>query len=248
MASFVVTICGYDCSISYSSIHEEINADQNAVRYGYKDELWSVLTKVAKSSKIKAAVKYTGGGRFQDLVHMSVAMINNIRIRKFYLAMDLLAKIKLYHTSLFWNHWFGFFKILEADYSNGGLFHEEVVDKIEDELNEEYTTEFTLITKKLDRIDPTMLDYITIKVDGIENNDDKMLILTYIHSKLDLIEYYIHVAENPGGLVKTIVPHSLSTLQGIKKQLLMLREKALNTKVKKITYGINIGYPEGYEG
>lgn len=246
IASFIVVLCQFDFNLSYSSIREEINADQNAVRYGYKDELWSLLTKISKSNALKANVKYEKRGRFEDLVSMSMAMLNNIRIRKFYLAMDLLAKIQLFHTSLFWNHWFGAMNLSKQDFDTSGLFHESNVDKIEEELESEYVNEFALFTKKLDRLEPTMLDYISIKVDSIETNDDKMMILTYIHSKLDLVEYYIHVAENPGGLVKVVVPHSLSNLQSIYKALLNLRERAMNTKVEKIKYGINIGYPEGF--
>ena len=248
MASLIVTLCQCDFDLTYSSIREEINADQNVVRYGYKAELLSLLDKVLKSSSMKAQVKYNAknGSRFDNLVHMSCAMINSIKIRKFYIALDFFAKIQLLHTSLFWNHWFGFIPVIKNAFGTGGIFHESSVEKIEEEIDSEFVNEFSVFTKKLDRLEPTMLDYISIKVDSIETNDDKLMILTYIHSKLDLVDYYIHVAENPGGLVKVVVPHSLANLQAIRKELLRFREKAMNTKVEKIKYGIYINYPDGF--
>ena len=96
------------------------------------------------------------------------------------------------------------------------------------------------------RIDPAELDYIALELNNIKSNDDKMMLVSYIYSKLDIIDYYIALidSKNP----KYSVPHSRESLVQMKQRLNDYRIQAINRKLPEVNYGISIQWPTGYEG
>ena len=61
-----------------------------------------------------------------------------------------------------------------------------------------YMTEFfDFRMKRFKRIDPRKIDYIEIQRQSIRNNDDKMILLNYIYTNLDRINYYLAILDNP---------------------------------------------------
>ena len=111
-----------------------------------------------------------------------------------------------------------------------------------------YYNEFFLFKKELKRIDPAEIDYIDVKISGIKNLNDKMMVISYLHSKLDLVEYYISILENKKTARKYNIPHTLSQLQNLRKRLLQLREIALKFKIPEKNKHVLVSWPEGYEG
>ena len=98
------------------------------------------------------------------------------------------------------------------------------------------------------RIDPGLVDYVIVKKSGIKSNDDKIMLISYIYSKIDLINYYITLMSNPVDSKKYIFSNTLSDLIRTKNELEKLRVEILNYKIPETHYGIQIMYPDGYTG
>ena len=75
-----------------------------------------------------------------------------------------------------------------------------------------------------------------------------MMVVSYIHSKLDLVEYYIAIMENPNMIKKYNIPHTLSQLKAIRLRLLDLRKAALKQKIPERNRHVLVSWPDGYEG
>jgi hypothetical protein len=99
---------------------------------------------------------------------------------------------------------------------------------------------------KLKKIDPADIDYIGLKVNDIRSNDDKIMIVSYIYNKLDIIDYYIALIDSKSP--KYSIPHSKESLIQMRNTLDKYRIDAINRKIPEVSYGINIQYPTGYEG
>ena len=65
-------------------------------------------------------------------------------------------------------------------------------------------------------------------------------------SFLDIIDYYIALidSKNP----KYVIPHSRESLMQMRDRLEKYKQDAIDRKLPEIRYGIQIQYPEGYEG
>ncbi len=123
--------------------------------------------------------------------------------------------------------------------------HERAEKAIEDQ----YICEFFVFGgKQLKRIDPNDIDYAEIKLQGIKNESDKLMVASYINSKIDLVDYYISLMENPKTAKKYIIPHSLDNLYSLKKRLLKLREDAIKFKIPARNQHMLVQWPSGYEG
>ena len=99
--------------------------------------------------------------------------------------------------------------------------------------------------KKLKNIPRSIIPYIQIEIESIKDDIDKNLIVGYIVSKLDLVDWYIELLDT--GSNKYIVPHTRLYLVNFKKELLKLYKMAMN-KVPADRTKNRIPYPEGYEG
>ena len=117
-----------------------------------------------------------------------------------------------------------------------------------DSIVENYYTEFFFGKKKLSKIDPAELDYIDIKTNEIKNENDKMMLISYIHSKLDIIDFYLGILKDPKLAKKYNVPNSADQLERMRTRLLTSRENILKYKIPERNKGIIIAWPENYEG
>ena len=112
-----------------------------------------------------------------------------------------------------------------------------------------YMREFGLFgKKKLEKINPYDLDYIDLKIDQISSDVDKMMIVSYIHNKMDMVNFYLDILEDPTASKKYNVPHGTNYLLSVKKQLELLRDKAMKKAVPPKLPDIYVAYPAGYEG
>ena len=73
-----------------------------------------------------------------------------------------------------------------------------------------------------------------------------MMVVSYIYSKLDTIDYYIALidSKNP----RYVIPHSRESLISMRNTLEKYKSDAITRKLPEINYGITIQYPTGYEG
>ena len=105
-----------------------------------------------------------------------------------------------------------------------------------------------VLKKKMKRIDPSIVDYVNIRKDDIKSNDDKLMLVSYIYSKLDLIDYYLAIMNNPKYERKYIFANSKNELIRMKMQLEKIRDIIVNYRIPETKYSIQVVYPDGYYG
>jgi Ca2+-binding EF-hand superfamily protein len=125
------------------------------------------------------------------------------------------------------------------------MIHESIDNTIKDGLYQEFSL---FGTTKLKRIDPAELDYILIRMENIESESDKMMLISYLHSKLDTIDYYLSILNNPNMAKKYSVPHSKEQLLNMRELLEVYRMKILKYKIPDRKKGLLVQWAPGYEG
>jgi len=101
--------------------------------------------------------------------------------------------------------------------------------------------------KKLPKFPANLLSYIQIEGEAIKDANDKQMISSYAHGKLEKIDWYIEVLKN--GSDKYVVPHSLEHLQDLRQRLLAVIKGVMDTPIPKGDRPLmDIKYPKGYEG
>lgn len=249
----ILDACVSDSKRDKSSIKEEIKADAFAKKMGYQKELLSVLTKL--STNLKYPKNGTINDKMKKISDFSFQTLEDFQQRRDKLAKNSLLSLRESCQSPYMNTVIDNFIETVFEDSKDSLtivdgrkvqYMQERADK---DIEDGYYTEFFIFGgKELKRIDPAEIDYIDIKIQSIKNNNDKMMVVSYIHSKLDLVEYYISIMENPKIARKYNIPHSLDQLYNLKKRLLLLRKTAIEYRLPERNRDILISWPTGYEG
>lgn len=230
-----------------SSIKKEIQADRYSANSGYGDDLNSAIDKII----IYAGSSSKNDDDMDDLMGFSIDSITSLQNRQNHIVKRNINKVINSTPSVYTK------KVLSPlvvglHGSKNGSITEDAKDsyinsKIDKIVNDFYISEtFLTRTKKMKRIDPADIDYIALEVNNIKSNDDKMMIISYIYNKLDIIDYYIALidSKNP----KYVIPHSRESLMQMRDRLEKYKQDAIDRKLPEIRYGIQIQYPEGYEG
>ena len=246
----ILDACISDNKRNIRSIKEEIKADAFVKKIGYTKELESALTKFIKCKHIRAP--HGINDKITNSTDFSIKTIEDFRLRRDNLAKNNLLALRKECTSDYINNIIDEFvtTVFEdvGSFTDGGKL-EYMHERAEKNIEGDYITEFFLIGgKQLKRIDPNDLDYIDIKIQGIKNESDKMMVCSYINSKLDLVDYYISILENPKLSKKYNIPHSLNNLYDMKKRLMLSRENALKFKIPARNKNLLVAWPTGYDG
>lgn len=222
------------------AMNKEHKADNYAKDNGYMNALISAMDKLSKRIKSDAA-----DNNIKDAMDYSMDVVNNLEERKNLIVKDQLTGLQRFLPD-------GIMKesvddICENWFSASGNIESYITESVHERVEDAYFTEFSL-GGKLQPIEQNQLDYIAVRIESMETVNDKMMILSYINSKLELAEYYIGILSDKKLSKKYKVPHSMEKLIQIKAYLEKLREKALNTPVGKNEKNIIVYYPNGYEG
>ena len=237
-----------------SSMRAELAADRYVVSAGYGEALKSAIDKVI----IYAGTDTTIDDDIEELMGFTVDTILSLQKRQTVVARNKLGALIANLSSPFEKKYIS--KISNAFKGNttGGSITERVfekrlyenMDKIMESVNDHSNL---LLTEgvfsrvhKLKKIDPVDIDYIGLQIDDIKSNDDKIMIVSYIYNKIDIIDYYISLIDSKSP--KYIVPHSKESLLAMRDTLNKYRLAAINKRLIAPEYGINIQYPAGYEG
>lgn len=232
------------------SLKVEIKADKFSQKMGYTNELSSVLNKLIKSSKYPK--DNTINKTIEDTARFSIDTVDQFRKRHDQMVKRNLISLKKECTSIYLGNviqecYDTYFKDYDTSVCDGKKlrFMQERADKV---IQDGIFTEAFLGRGKLKRIDPAELDYIDVKMTAIKNESDKMMLVSYIHSKLDLVEYYISIMEDPKLSKRYTIPHSIEQLRKIRERLLQSRINVLNFRIPERTKGLLIAWPDNYEG
>lgn len=243
-SKFIMIPVSLSCQMSYDkkSIRKEIKADQMASANGYQIPLLNGLSKVESYIDKNNATTATDSELQQSVDYVN-ERLHQISERKLALAKKDLRSFKLHIESS------------DSELGTGNsAFFEAVSDccdcmDIKTFDQGSYFEELAIISKKLEPIDRNQLDYIRLKVDAMENMTDKMVIVSYINSKIELVEYYLDILADKRASKKYKVPHTVEYLEYALATLKTLRERALAKKINQNNYyDIKVSYPSGYEG
>lgn len=221
------------------TIKKELKADKFAANCGYLTDLMSAMTKIERICSTRLATDKS----IESATNFSINVVNQLRERKAELARTNMGVLKEKLSN-------NYMKECVDDFIYNVLTQKDEViyenaDLIE---KKEYYTEFLGIgKKKLDPITQTQLDYIQAKIDGMESIDDKIMLLSYTNSKLELCDYYLDLLHNPKLAKKYIIPNSEQQLVRFKARLNQLREFILKYKIQDRDRFV-VFYPNKYEG
>ena len=245
----ILNACVSDSRKSDKPLSVEIKADNFAKKMGYQQELLSVLKKITTNTK------YPKGGtinkNMEEMTKFSINTLDQLKAREDNLLKKNLISLKKECVSPYIESYIDDFynTIFETgNKSISSIEHLTFMENRADSIVENYYTEFFFGKKKLSKIDPAELDYIDIKTNEIKNENDKMMLISYIHSKLDIIDFYLEILKDPKLAKKYNVPNSADQLERMRTRLLTSRENILKYKIPERNKGIIIAWPENYEG
>lgn len=240
------------CSMEKNdSIKEEIKADKFAKAAGYQKDLISVMQKFQKCSQFK---KDNPDAEMKKMAMFTTDALDQFKKRETSLLESTLLRMKEECNSVYLenaleeiiNEFFYDDPTTSVTKEKRLNFFYERADRLTDEF---IATEFFNLGRKgLKPIDPSELDYILIKMKSIETNDDKMMLVSYAHSKLDIVEYYISLLNNPKMNKKYSVPYTMSELESLRTRLKTMIDQIINYKLPPKLNGVLVAWPDGYEG
>lgn len=240
-------------SATKKGIEQEFFADQFAAKYGYGQEIASVMEAIVNRS---SAIELDGDSSMLEVMRFVTRSVNDLIERKGRLTHEAWSELAATNTSPYIGEYYQ--QIMESVFRNkensrdAALFAEKTVDSVVQRYYNQFESdcyvEFFGIKKKMKPLKPYELDYISVEIDKIKSHSDKLLILSYAHSKLDIVNYYISILKNPKTAKKFYIPHTLEFLEGYKFRIERFIARALAKGVDEITHGITINYPAGYEG
>ena len=250
----IVDTMSIKASAKRKGIEQEFEADAFAEKYGYGTEIANVLEAIMNRS---SAIELDGDASMMEVMHFVSKAVGDLAERRSRLTHESWMELMESNSSPYIGEYYK--EILECVYHNytdtteASLIAEsgtrKIVDKYYSQFESDHYVEFFGLKKKLKPLKPYELDYIAVEIDKIRTHSDKMLILSYAHSKLDIVDYYISIMKNPKFAKKYVIPHTMEFLTEYRSRVQNSINKALNTRIDDPNYGgISINYPTGYEG
>lgn len=228
------------------SIADEIKADSFVKKLGYKPFLVTALNKMIPKTIFK-----NGNDEMADVTHFSLNTIDQFRQRRDKLVKEYAEEV----LNGMGNS--PYFESVARD-ALGFLFTNEVyaesagnrnnVEFLHDRADQLVTEAFNIFKTKLERINPTDIDYVDMKISACKSVDDKMMLISYCRSKIDMIDYYISILNDPKIAKRYRVPHSLNELTSMKQRFLKSIEEIKKFKLPIFAPGLLVKWPSGYEG
>ena len=252
----IIKSCMYENYKSDINIKKELKADFFAVKMGYGKYLESALNKfIAKSPISKPTaqnIDKDSGKVYDDMKSdtiFSIKIAEQFKERKAKVSKEQMKRMLLNNPSVYVKNALGGITKDLFESTNVFVEKESIYENRADRLYENaYMTEMFGFRKNVKRIDPMTVDYVAIKANSMKTNDDKMMLISYIYSKLDMIDYYLDLMGNPKTANKYNVPHTRKELLMLKDSLLKVKDQVINKKIPEYRYTVRVDYPDGYEG
>lgn len=255
----ILKACIFENYKTHANLKKEVKADIFAVKMGYGEQLDSVLNKIiAYSSENKPTATHidqTPQDVYQAMrsdTDFSINLVEDLKKREAKLTKANFQKMLLDLPSEYTGKILGGLEsaLFKGNTNKPGMAMTETLMDAAQSLDEQaYMTEaFAILKKKMKRIDPSIVDYVNIRKDDIKSNDDKLMLISYIYSKLDLIDYYLAIMNNPKYERKYIFANGKNELIRMKMQLEKMRDIIINYRIPETKYSIQVVYPDGYYG
>lgn len=236
-----------------NALVEEIRADKFAVKAGYKKDLISALNKFQNCAEFKRGTSVNNAMKTMALFSIDAAdQFAQRRTALLESALEnmmngccsevLVEAVKDVYNQFFYND------------NNTSVTKDRKLEFLYESANksaeEFYATEFFGIGKqKLKRIDPAQLDYIQLKMNSIQSDNDKLMLVSYARSKIDICDFYLSILNNPSKSKKYDIPHSREELLSIKDRLERMVTDIIAYRIpNRLTGNILVAWPDGYDG
>lgn len=231
------------------NVDTEREADKFVVKNGYGDDLDNFIGKllVCHGNSLINRNDKDIDKDIRSLVNWSIDNISELQFRKTKLKISLQAQLlqtpSKFLKSIIEDIKRSFFGNDTKDYKTM-VAEQYLVQSCEKIVTESLFSLFDGLGK-MKKINQCDIDILSIDIDKIENNDDKIYVLDLIYDKLDLVNIALDYIDK-GQADK--VPQSKQTLLSFKSQLEKMRKHTIDIQIKDKTYGLFIKYPRGYEG
>lgn len=248
-------------NLSYS-IKKEIEADKYVVDMGYGDALESLLQKLLLRFGSET-VNNTDRELEQNLkisAQWSRAQISDLTVRKIFVRESINKVTNRTHSpyirQVFENINRKIFKgptlAQVANRENRDKYVAECVNLPDDTkglvlksvLESAKNSKFNKYGK-LEKVTQHDVDIISIQIDKIQNENDKIYLLDVIYDYLETLELADECLHNGK---KDAVQMSTQQIRSIRQELQELRKRVMDFKIVEKQYGVFIKYPVGYEG
>lgn len=254
----ILHACEYDNYRTKANIKKELKADFFVVKMGYGDELETVLDKLIAETNTKQIEGIDKKSQdvyadMKSLTNFSLRTLEDFKERKDKVSRENMKKLMFANPSKYVQKCISsiedvFIKNANVDATRSEHAITEAFHGIADKMIEEmYVREFFHFGgRNLKRLDPTDFNYISIEKENIKTNDDKMLLISYINTKVDSINFYIACTEDKDN--GFVVPHTKEQLLEMRSKLEKIEDEVMKFQITRPEYGLRINYPEGYEG
>lgn len=237
--------CSFSPSRDSSNVKKELSADHLAYKLGYREDLNSALTKCINASEI------SGKESTKKILAFSEDVVNQLKKRQVASAKKKLVNLRNGVGSTAIKDYVS--KILKESFEATDFVTEStrehlICEQVNNIMDSYYTEFFIFGPKKLPKLDQYVLDYIQVEMQKMQSQDDKLMMLSYTYSKINMCQYYIDILSNPKYAKKYSVPHTIEYLRNYMDRLQRLRMDILKYPIPEKKYGITIQYPTGYEG
>ena len=237
--------CAFSPSKDSNNVKKELSADHLAYKLGYREDLNSALTKCINASEI------SGKESTKKILAFSEDVVNQLKKRQVASAKKKLVNLRNGVGSTAIKDYVS--KILKESFEATDFVTEStrehlICEQVNNIMDSYYTEFFIFGPKKLPKLDQYVLDYIQVEMQKMQSQDDKLMMLSYTYSKINMCQYYIDILSNPKYAKKYSVPHTIEYLHNYMDRLQRLRMDILKYPIPEKKYGITIQYPTGYEG
>lgn len=237
--------CAFSPSKDSNNVKKELSADHLAYKLGYREDLNSALTKCINASEI------SGKESTKKILAFSEDVVNQLKKRQVASAKKKLVNLRNGVGSTAIKDYVS--KILKESFEATNFVTEStreylICEQVNNIMDSYYTEFFIFGPKKLPKLDQYVLDYIQVEMQKMQSQDDKLMMLSYTYSKINMCQYYIDILSNPKYAKKYSVPHTIEYLRNYMDRLQRLRMDILKYPIPEKKYGITIQYPTGYEG
>lgn len=239
----ILNACVYDTTKTDDLIRREIQADNYVKKVGYSTYLASGLKKLMNCNKYPTNNDLNAG--IAQTTRFSLDTMNMFAKRYDNIASNRLKSLRESCTSDYIKS-----VIYMQEHDMFGVNPESPVcmkltesthTKLDQMISPDtFVTEMFSIGKRLSKINQDELDYILVKSEEIQSPNDKLMLLTYLNSKMDIVNYYIEILNNPLLAKKYTVPYTMNQLMSLKNLLNGYRSKIIAYKIPERTKGMTV--------
>lgn len=255
----ILKACIFENYKTKSALKKELKADLFVVKMGYGKELDSILDKIIASSNVNkdtaTHIDQSSGEVYDQMksdTTFSLNLIEDLKKREAKVSKANFHKMLLDVPSEYISKTLGKLEssLFRGNSMKSGSMVEAMMTESVIELYEEaYTTEaFNIFKKTMKRIDPAIVDYVRLRKDDMKSNDDKLMLVSYIYSKIDLIDYYLEIMNNPKYASRYTFSNNRNELVRMRNSLEKSKQEIMSFKIPEVRYGIQVVYPDGYYG